>query len=516
MQVNALGRELPDEIEGYGKVRPYRGQQPEQVIGRRHGPPLKVCHPKRDKLLASIDEAIERTGLADGMTVSFQHYYRDGDLLLNMVLDRIARKGLKGLTVAPTAFFPVHEPVLDHVRSGVVARMEGSCNGPVGAGVSKGLLSAPVVLRSHGGRARALYDGELRIDVAFIAASECDPYGNLNGVNGPSAFGALGSAISDALFADQVVAVTDNLVPYPATPISISQTLVDWVVPIDKIGHPEKIVSGTTSPTSDPVKLSIARLAADFIQIHPLFRDGVSFQAGVGGMSLATMGHVNTAMKEQKITAGFIVGGITRPVVEMLRDGTTRKVLDGQAFDPVAISSLRDDPRHVEVNVEFYANIHNRGNVVDMLDFGILGATEVDLEFNVNVVTHSDGMLLHGIGGHQDVASGSGTTIITVPLVRGRRRITPIVDRVTTVTTPCETVDVVVTDRGIAINPRRHDLIEHYKATELPIVTIDELYDIAQKEASMLPPLETTDRIIALVENRDGTVLDVVRQPIIR
>ncbi len=516
MPVNALGRELPDEIEGYGSVRPYSGQHTEPVTGRRHGPPLKVCHPRRDKVLASIDEAIDRTGLSDGMTVSFQHYYRDGDVLLNMVLDRIAKKGIKGITVAPTAFFPVHEPVLDHVRSGVVVRMEGSCNGPVGAGVSRGLLPGPVILRSHGGRARAMYDGELRIDVAFIAASECDPYGNLNGVNGPSAFGALGSAISDALFADQVVAVTDNLVPYPATPISIAQTLVDYVVKVDNIGYPEKIVSGTTSPTSDPVKLSIARLAADFIQSHPLFRDGVSFQAGVGGMSLATMGHVNTAMKEQKITAGFIVGGITRPVVEMLRDGTTRKVLDGQAFDPVAIGSLRDDPRHVEVNVEFYANIHNRGNVVDMLDFGILGATEVDLKFNANVVTHSDGMLLHGIGGHQDVASGANTTIITVPLVRGRRRITPIVDTVTTVTTPGETVDVVVTDRGIAINPRRRDLIDHYRDTELPIVTINELYDMAQKDASRLPPLETTDRIIAVVENRDGTVLDVVRQPIIR
>ncbi|MDP7079898.1 MAG: citrate lyase subunit alpha [Candidatus Undinarchaeales archaeon] len=514
MPVNTLGRELPDEIPGYGPVRPYNGQDVETPTGTRHAPPLKVCHPRRDKLLASIDEAIERTGLADGMTVTFHHHFRDGDILLNMVLDRIARKGIKGLTVAPSAFFPVHEPILDHVRSGVVTRLVGSCNGPVGAGVSKGIVPNPVVLRSHGGRVRAVHDGELHIDVAFIAAPECDPYGNVNGVNGPSACGPLGCADIDARYADWVVAVTDNLVPYPATPIVISQTFVDYVVQVDVIGDPKKIVSGTTSITTDPLKLSIAKLAADFIQEHPLFRDGVSFQAGSGGMSLAAMDYINAAMKKRKITADYIVGGTTRVIVEMLRDGTTKKVLDGQAFDTAAIDSLRDNPCHVEIPVDFYANVHNRGNVVDLLDFGILGATEVDLDFNVNVVTHSDGMLLHGIGGHQDVASGADTTIITVPLVRGRRRITPIVNRVTTVSTPGETVDVVVTDRGIAINPRRHDLIEHYRHSKLPIVKIDELHHIALEEANTLPPLATTDRIIAVVENRDGTVLDVVWQPV--
>ena len=88
-------------------------------------------------------------------------------------------------------------------------------------------------------------------------------------------------------------------------------------------------------------------------------------------------------------------------------------------------------------------------------------------------------------------------------------------ERVTTVSTPGETVDVVVTDRGIAINPRRHDLIEHYRDSKLPILSIDELHHLAVEEATALPPLETSDRIIAVVENRDGTVLDVVRQPIL-
>ena len=102
----------------------------------------------------------------------------------------------------------------------------------------------------------------------------------------------------------------------------------------------------------------------------------------------------------------------------------------------------------------------------------MLGATEVDVNFNANVVTHSDGRLLHGIGGWQNCLF-AGCTILAVPSFRDR--IPVIVDKVTTLTGPGELIDVVVTERGIAINPRRKDLLDAVKGKGLPIRPIQEI-----------------------------------------
>ena len=146
-----------------------------------------------------------------------------------------------------------------------------------------------------------------------------------------------------------------------------------------------------------------------------------------------------------------------------------------------------------------------------MLDTVVLGATEVDRDFNVNVNTEADGAMLHGIGGHQDTAAGAQLTIITTPLLRGR--IPCAVDSVYTVSTPGEVVDAVVTEFGVAVNPRRQDLIDAAReAGDVPLVTMDELVEKAQELAGAMTPVETEDRIIGVVEYRDGTVIDVVKQ----
>ena len=107
-------------------------------------------------------------------------------------------------------------------------------------------------MQTHGGRARAIESGELRIDAAFVAAPTADTCGNINGVDGRAACGTLGYPMVDVRHADRVVAVTDNLVPYPACPIDIAQDEVDYVVAVDSIGDPRQIASGTTRPTTDP------------------------------------------------------------------------------------------------------------------------------------------------------------------------------------------------------------------------------------------------------------------------
>jgi len=144
-----------------------------------------------------------------------------------------------------------------------------------------------------------------------------------------------------------------------------------------------------------------------------------------------------------------------------------------------------------------------------MVDVVILGATEVDVNFNANVVTHSDGYLLHGIGGWQNCLF-SKTVILPIPLFRDRFPV--IMDEVTTLCGPGELIDVIVTERGIAINPLRKDLIEKVKGSGLPIKTIQELKDEAERICGKPEKPRLGQKIVAAIKWVDGTVIDVVRE----
>ncbi len=505
MKNKPQGRVLPEKIEGYGVVRPYG-------LNSVQTPEIKEKEPSGSsrKVLSSLEEAFRRSEIRNGMTISFHHHLRDGDLVVNMALDVLAGMGIKDLILAPSALFPVHEDILRHVRSGTVRSIQGSVNGPVGRAASGGLFDVPIILRSHGGRVRAMETGELAVDVAVLAAPTADAMGNVSGVYGPSACGSLGYAFADARYAKHVIAVTDNLVPYPAIPFSLPQTEVDWVVPVDRIGVPEKIVSGTLRITRDPLRLVIAEQVARVIEESGLFEDGFSMQAGAGGISLAASAFVRERMKARGITGSFISGGITGQSVEMLEEGLFTSLLDVQSFDLEAAASLARNPRHTEMGASFYASTASKGCVVDMLDVAVLGATQVDTSFNVNVNTESDGVLLHGIGGHMDTAAGSRLSVIVTPLLRGRMPM--VVDHVHTITTPGETVDVVVTERGVAVNPRRKDLLENLRGKGIPLLDITDLKRIAEEMTGVPAPIPFGERIIGVVEYRDGRVIDVIRQ----
>lgn len=143
-------------------------------------------------------------------------------------------------------------------------------------------------MRSHGGRVRAIESGEVHIDIAFIGAPTCDEYGNCRPNGGKSDCGVLSYAMVDAEYADKVVAVTDCLVPFPNIPASISMTNVDYVCVVDAIGNPEKIATGAAKPTTDVRKLMMADYCTQFVINTPYFKDGFSYQTGVGGASIAS------------------------------------------------------------------------------------------------------------------------------------------------------------------------------------------------------------------------------------
>jgi citrate lyase subunit alpha/citrate CoA-transferase len=508
---NLLGREIPEYIEGYGKVRPFEGAFANMGIKEKRAVKINTVTPNENKVLNNIEEAIERIQLKDGMTISFHHHLRNGDYVLNMVLEAAAKKGIKDLTVAASSIFPIHAPMVELMKNGTVTGIYANyISGPVAEAISSGYLKKCAVMQTHGGRPRAIESGDLHIDAAFIAAPTADTYGNINGVIGKSACGALGYAVSDAEYADKVVAITDNLVPYPACPIEISQIYVDYVVNIESIGNPQGIVSGTTKITKDPVGLKIAKLAAEVIKGSGLIKNGLSFQTGAGGTSLAVADELKSIMKKEKVIGSFAAGGTTSYIVDMLEDGLFNSIMDVQCFDLKAVESYRENPKHQAMSASMYANPHNKGAVVNNLDVMILGATEIDLNFNVNVTTGSSGVIMGGSGGHSDTAAGSKLSIVVTNLVKARLPI--IKDSVTTVTTPGESIDVLVTERGIAVNPRREDLIEKLKAMNLPIMTIEDLKNIAEKMTGKPKAIELSEDIVAVVEYRDGTVIDVVRK----
>lgn len=499
------------QIEGYGQVRPYQGVFNESLVKDSTPRTMKLSKPGDQKLFKDLDELMDRLDLKDGMTLSFHHHLRNGDYVLNMVMEKVHAKGLKNIRIAPSSLFPCHAPLVAMMEDGTITDIHTDyMSGPVADAVSAGKLKNPAVMTSHGGRPRAIQAGEVKIDVAFIAAPCADERGNINGVTGPSACGSLGYAIADAEYADTVVAITDHLEDYPICPIEIQQHLVDYVVAVDSIGDPKGIVSGTTQITKDPVGLKIAQDTMKVLAASGLVKDGVSFQTGAGGISLAVAKELENYMKAEGIKGSFASGGITGYLVNMMEAGLFKALFDVQCFDLEAVRSYRENPNHLGMSGDLYGNPHNKGAIVNDLDIVILGATEIDLDFNVNVTTGSTGRIMGGSGGHADTAAGSKLSVIVSKLVASRLPL--IKDRVTTITTPGETVDVLVTDRGIAVNDKHPELKAKLLNQGLPVMSMAELKELAEKLTGKPQPIKTGDRIVAVVEYRDGSVLDVVRQ----
>jgi len=512
LKKNAAGRLVPTKVNGE-KAIPYQGIGKYKPKVSKASPPVRSCSDYPDdgnKVVKNLKAALKAAGIKNGMTISTHHHFRDGDYVANAVFDAASDLGVKDLRWFPSASFPCHAPIIEHLKAGVVHHIEGSMNGPLGEFTSRGGMKGMGVLRSHGGRYQAVQDGEVHIDIAVIAAPAADPFGNANGLYGKSACGLLGFALVDSQYADKVIIVTDNLIDFPCYPWQIQGNYVDYVVHMNKIGDPLKIVSGTTMITRSPDRLRIARMAAQFLRDTGIMKDGFSFQAGAGGTSLAFVDYLSRYMREAGIKARFVRGGSTKYLVDMLEEGLTDYILDGQTFDLKGVQSMRDNPNHADTSPFTSYNYHGKGMFATMVDSAILGATEVDVNFNGNVNTHSDGLLLHGIGGWQN-SIFSKCTIITVPTFRNRIPI--IVDRVTTLTGPGELIDVVVTERGIAINPKRKDLLNAIKGSTLPIVPIEELKAEAEEICGGKPePPKLGDRIIAVIKWVDGTVIDAVRQ----
>lgn len=511
--INAVNREIPDELLKNGK-EVYQGKNyMDGKYVKKDSPRTRACvKPQESKLCQTIREACEKCGAHDGMTFSFHTELRDGDYVASMVAKVLVEEmGLKDITVAATSLGAAQDVIADYIEEGKIIGVQTSgVRGRIGEVISAGKLASPAIIRSHGGRPRAVEAGEVHIDIAFLAAASSDCCGNASGVGGKNNFGSFGFGTHDSHYADHTVIITDTLVDFPNLPSSVSAIDVDCVCVVDDIGDAKKISTKEARVTDNPRELMMAENVAKVIAATPYFKDGFSFQTGVGGPSLAVNRFLEEHMVEKNIKMKFALGGTSSSVCKLQDKGLVEHILDTQDFDQGAIDHIFKHPNHHETSLSEYANAANKGAYVNKLDYVVLSALEIDTDFNVNVITGSDGVLRGAPGGHPDTAAGSKCCIIVTPLTRGR--MATVCDKVVTVTTPGDCVDVLVTDYGIAVNPLRPDLIKCLDEAGIPHKTIEELKEKAYSLVGTPDDLEWEDKVVAIVESRDGTILDVVRK----
>ncbi|MBN2604463.1 MAG: citrate lyase subunit alpha [Bacilli bacterium] len=462
-------------------------------------------------LINSIDELFGFIDMNENKNLSFHHHLRNGDGVINYVLQHYITKGITGLNLYPSSIFPAYTSILTLLKNQQINNITTNyCNGSVATYISENGLPGTFTMQTHGGRARSIQEGLSKIDIAFIAAPYVNIYGDAIGYDGKNCFGSMGYAVVDSEYAKITVLVTDTIVDEPISNPEILGKNVDYILKVDSIGDNSGIVSGTTEITKNPIGVKIAKNTSRLLHELGLIKNGFSFQSGAGGVSLRVTKDVKEIMKEQHIKASFFSGGITKYHVDMLEEGLVDELFDVQCFDLEAAHSLKRNKNHHAISASTYANPTNPAQVIKDLDVVILGATEIDLNFNVNVTTDSHQTIIGGSGGHSDTASEAKVSVIVSPLIKGRLCV--IKERVTTITTLGKNVDCLVTERGIAINPLRQDLIEKLKDSKLKICTIEELLEKAYHYTNKPKNMIKREQIIGEIEDRTHDIIDYLYQ----
>lgn len=366
--LNAVGREIPAELLVDGK-EVYQGKfyMDGKYVKKDSPRSRRAVTPVADKLCATIREAAEKCGAHDGMTFSFHTEFRDGDYVSGMVAKvLIEEMGLKDITVAATSLGTAQGIIAQYIEQGrIVGAQTSGVRGPIGEVISAGKLATPAIIRSHGGRPRAIEAGEVHIDIAFLACASSDPFGNARGVGGKNNFGSMGFGMQDAQYADHTVVVTDTLVEAPNVPASIRAIDVDCVVVVDDIGDATRISTKEARMTDNPRELMMAENVARVIAATPYFADGFTFQTGVGGPSLAVNRFLEDHMVERGITMRFALGGTSSAICRLQDRGLVGHILDTQDFDQGAIDHISTHPDHHEIDLSEYANPANKGAYVN-------------------------------------------------------------------------------------------------------------------------------------------------------
>lgn len=522
---NALGRAVPGEVNGIAK-RPFTEAFDPSFNQRYAGRPGSATMRTGAGKLTQLDNVIEL--IEDGDTISYPHYYRLGDICLELVVDRLRKHGKKNIKLFGNAFFDNCLPWLPAaISDGTISGIMGNCYRGMGRHLVSGdFLPWIVTGYGHGDRVRKLHTGEVEVKVAFGPVPYADRWGNANGLMGrPETWvGPLSLFLADTMWAEKVCLLAGEVSNRYIFPHSLSMTDVDYVVEVESPGDSSGVGSGTLDVEKIRANAFNARIAAQVIGVMEaagVVRDGFNFQVG-SGAGLIVLDELHRILREKGITAGFAIGGITSLHVEMLQAGVIANLLHGQCFEPSekVIHSMLYDHNHHEISTSEYDDVANKENAVNLLDVAVLSTLEMDLHFNVNSVC-AGGRIIGGVGGAQGVAAGSKLTIMFLPLATGKngKGFPRIVEDVYTVSIPGEVIDVAVTEDFIALNPKsRSPYIDALRtnagASGLTVVTIEELRDRSAAKAREMGELpvrpEKTDIPVEVIEWRDGTLLDTI------
>ena len=227
--INAVGRDIPEEVLKATGKDIFRGSFAKEGYEYKKAAPTvrAAMDPTKSKLVDSIHDVLVKCGIKDGMTLSFHHHFREGDYVVNMVMEEVHKMGIKDITICASSLGKAHNPIVPMIEDGTITGIQSSgVRGKIGEAISAGKLKNLAIMRSHGGRVRAIEAGEVHIDIAFIGAPTCDEYGNMKANGGKSDCGVLSYAMVDAQYADKVVAITDCLVPSPNLPARDRKSVV--------------------------------------------------------------------------------------------------------------------------------------------------------------------------------------------------------------------------------------------------------------------------------------------------
>ena len=141
--INAAGREIPEEILRETKKEAFRGAYAyDNYQYKKAAPTVRaLCDPTRGKLVETIHEALVKCNIKDGMTLSFHHHFREGDYVVNMVMEEVHRMGVKDITICASSLGKANDPIVPYIEDGTITGIQSSgVRGKIGEAISTGRL----------------------------------------------------------------------------------------------------------------------------------------------------------------------------------------------------------------------------------------------------------------------------------------------------------------------------------------------------------------------------------------
>ena len=139
--INAVGREIPEEVLKATGKEPFKGVYAyDNYEYTKAAPTVRTLNdPTRSKLVENIHDALVKCGIKDGMVLSFHHHFREGDYVVNMVMEEVHKMGIKDITICASSLGKAHDPIVPYIEDGTITGIQSSgVRGKIGEAISTG------------------------------------------------------------------------------------------------------------------------------------------------------------------------------------------------------------------------------------------------------------------------------------------------------------------------------------------------------------------------------------------